>query len=216
MNEITRTCKTCGEIKHIDQFEPNRWSCLRCRGEYKHNYHKKTYIAKGRHVGCSRTYPDEDITSDTSIGRTCCDCKIWKPASEYWNVKKTGNLFAYCKPCGNVRMHQKYENNKKKNPEFLAVLRVQGAESKARRKLDVIKGYGGKCACCGENKMEFLTLDHINNDGAEHRRKTGIRTGGQTWAYARREGYPSIFQLLCWNCNSSKGAWGYCPHEFEK
>lgn len=41
-----------------------------------------------------------------------------------------------------------------------------------RKKLrtDVIAIYGGKCYCCGEEEASFLTLDHTNGNGAEHRR----------------------------------------------
>ena len=40
-------------------------------------------------------------------------------------------------------------------------------------KLEVIMHYGGICACCGEDCFEFLQIDHINNDGANHRREIG-------------------------------------------
>jgi hypothetical protein len=30
-----------------------------------------------------------------------------------------------------------------------------------------------RCACCGESRFEFLTLDHVNNDGKHHRRQCG-------------------------------------------
>src|ERR1035437_10247647 len=33
----------------------------------------------------------------------------------------------------------------------------------------VIKNYGGKCVCCGENKIEFLAIDHIEGGGRKHR-----------------------------------------------
>src|SRR5881396_3810055 len=33
-----------------------------------------------------------------------------------------------------------------------------------------IGAYGGKCACCGETTFEFLTIDHVRNDGKQHRR----------------------------------------------
>lgn len=93
-----------------------------------------------------------------------------------------------------------------------------------RNKAECISAYGGKCACCGEGRLEFLTIDHPNNDGAEHRRpkakmREGIkRTGAgvHIYRYLRKNGFPKEFRLLCWNCNCSRGFSGYCPHERER
>lgn len=37
----------------------------------------------------------------------------------------------------------------------------------------VIKAYGGQCVCCGTTVKKYLQLDHINNDGEDHRKKLG-------------------------------------------
>jgi hypothetical protein len=76
-------------------------------------------------------------------------------------------------------------------------------------KTEVVAAYGGKCGCCGEDNLVFLTIDHVNNDGAAHRREVG-RSGIYFWL--RRKGYPEGFQVLCWNCNMAK-ALGGCPHQ---
>jgi uncharacterized OB-fold protein len=79
----------------------------------------------------------------------------------------------------------------------------------------VYAAYGGYvCACCGETTPEFLTLDHVNNDGAKRRRedKTGFGHGLYRWII--RNNYPPIFQVLCYNCNcGKKHNGGVCPHE---
>jgi ssDNA-binding Zn-finger/Zn-ribbon topoisomerase 1 len=31
----------------------------------------------------------------------------------------------------------------------------------------VMKEYGGKCICCGESNIVFLTIDHIDGSGAK-------------------------------------------------
>ena len=85
-------------------------------------------------------------------------------------------------------------------------------------RLDVIAHLGGKCACCGETTLEFLAVDHINTDGAAHRRSL-TRSGysGRShlvWADIRRRGYPrDEFQVLCHNCNAAKNLDGACPHQ---
>jgi hypothetical protein len=88
-------------------------------------------------------------------------------------------------------------------------------EYNVRLKAEVIAAYGGACTCCGETDPVFLTVDHVNNDGAEHRKAIGsARSGGLTiYAWLRRQGYPTDgFQLLCRNCNWAKHAEGVCPH----
>jgi hypothetical protein len=79
---------------------------------------------------------------------------------------------------------------------------------------DAIREYGGRCTCCGETNPVFLTIDHVNNDGAAHRKALGGSRGGLgTYMWLRRNGYPKEgFQLLCRNCNWAKFAEGSCPH----
>ncbi len=75
---------------------------------------------------------------------------------------------------------------------------------------EVLKAYGGKCKCCGIDIPEFLSVDHMNNDGTEHRNKVG--RGHRFYNWLKRNDYPKGFQLLCNNCNQSLGNYGYCPH----
>lgn len=66
------------------------------------------------------------------------------------------------------------------------------------------------CNCCGETIWEFLCIDHIKNDGAEHRKRE--RRSRSLAGYLVKNNFPSGFQILCHNCNLSKGFYGYCPH----
>lgn len=80
-------------------------------------------------------------------------------------------------------------------------------------KKQVIAGYGGKCACCGEKQWEFLSVDHVNNDGAELRRKRGKpETSATLYRRLILENFPPEYQILCYNCNMAFGFFGYCPH----
>jgi hypothetical protein len=78
-------------------------------------------------------------------------------------------------------------------------------------KAEAFAAYGNVCACCGEARREFLTIDHVNGRG-EHK---GLQTR-QVLIRLRREGWPPTCRLLCWNCNCARGAFGYCPHERER
>ena len=68
-----------------------------------------------------------------------------------------------------------------------------------------------KCNCCDESEYSFLTLDHINNDGAAHRKEVG--SGDHIWRDLRKNNYPEGYQILCFNCNLGKAKnEGVCPH----
>lgn len=81
-------------------------------------------------------------------------------------------------------------------------------------KADVICGYGGICKCCGEAEPQFLTIDHIHGGGSAHKKAVG--GSQQIYSYLRANGYPDGYQLLCFNCNGSKGLFGICPHERDR
>ncbi len=89
----------------------------------------------------------------------------------------------------------------------------RAAASRRQLKTAVVARYGGKCACCGETTLEFLQIDHVNNDGAAHRRAIRRRAGEGFYKWLRTHSYPVGFQVLCANCNFAKGRYGQCPHE---
>lgn len=83
-----------------------------------------------------------------------------------------------------------------------------------RQKNRVFEAYGGWiCNCCGETTTEFLTIDHINNDGAQHRRQLN---GKSMYTWLEKNDYPPGFQVLCMNCNWGKRTHGICPHQLTK
>lgn len=86
-------------------------------------------------------------------------------------------------------------------------------EYKQRLKTEAYEHYGGlRCSCCGESIAAFLSLDHINNDGAEHRRT--VKPGVAFYLWLKRNNYPEGFQVLCMNCNWGKAMNnGICPHQ---
>jgi len=80
----------------------------------------------------------------------------------------------------------------------------------------VIEAYGGRCACCGENEVLFLEVDHINNDGRAHRKVIG-RSAKALVYWLINHGFPDGFQLLCSNCNQGKKRnGGTCPHKAKR
>ena len=99
-----------------------------------------------------------------------------------------------------------YQNNKEKG-------RAICLRSRRKIRMMALRAYGGespKCNCCGESEIKFLSIDHIENDGSEHRKKIGKNN---LYYWLKLNGYPKGFQVLCYNCNFAKGHYGKCPHK---
>ncbi len=81
----------------------------------------------------------------------------------------------------------------------------------------VILMYGGKCICCNELRFEFLTLDHVNNDGFKERRERGYRGGYGFYKKLINIPLREDLQVMCYNCNLGKArCGGTCPHAWDK
>ncbi len=89
---------------------------------------------------------------------------------------------------------------------------------------EMVEAYGGRCVCCGESRVLFLTIDHVNNDGAAERKGMGDgptpnnkkgRAGINFYRYLKKMGYPQDkYRLLCFNCNCGRARNdGFCPHQ---
>jgi hypothetical protein len=62
-----------------------------------------------------------------------------------------------------------------------------------------------KCKKCGYDNVDALSIDHINNNGAEHRKRIGILNGGQEfYMWLIKNKFPSGYQVLCLNCQMIK------------
>jgi hypothetical protein len=86
-------------------------------------------------------------------------------------------------------------------------------KSQANLRKRIIEHYGGKCVCCGITELKFLALDHENGNGNKHRFEVTGHKRGSILHWIIRNNFPSIFQVLCHNCNMAKGCYGACPHQ---
>ena len=81
-------------------------------------------------------------------------------------------------------------------------------------KTQVFDHYGRTCRCCGETEPLFLDIDHMDNDGAKHRKAHKLTAGTQFYVWLIRNNFPANFQTLCSNCNRAKYRNnGVCPHQ---
>ena len=129
------------------------------------------------------------------------------------------------KICQKARKWAKDNRERKKELARKRYARLSPEEKKNRRrypfnpqvhyKKEVIGHYGGLCACCGEANLAFLSIDHINDNGREHKGLGRTRYKGlPLYRYLKNHNYPEGIQVLCLNCNiGKKNNKGTCPHK---
>ena len=116
--------------------------------------------------------------------------------------------FGYCKH-SNLTQPLK-EGSAKKNT---IRQRDRQHEVQLERKLQAFEAYGdAQCNCCGESNHECLSIDHVDETGADHKR---LIKGCNLYTWLQRNNYPQgNFQVLCMNCNTAKHHNdGVCPHK---
>lgn len=127
----------------------------------------------------------------------CLDCGVVLNNNNWLSYHRSKG-FRLCKECNKVR----------KNKENLLL------------KEQTIMEYGGKCVCCADRNVIFLTMDHIDGNGAEHRKTINSKykmTGVKFYRWLRQQGYPKDnYRILCFNCNFAMHVLGKCPHQDTK
>src|SRR6185312_2337885 len=190
-----KTCSTCKLDLPFSNFARSKKGkyglvhvCRACQKIYSDAWYRR------KHPFIPKDVPAEGY-------KRCSICKTDKPLSDFGNARKTSDkLRCECKIC-NRNSRKRWEKR-------------HGKEYRDTLKAEALSAYGIKCACCGVNHPAFLTIDHINNDGAEHRRRYNINTGRETYLWLRSHNFPPGFQVLCANCNHGKNVnKGICPHQ---
>lgn len=117
------------------------------------------------------------------------------------------------------RMRETVKHAMAKNPEYYRTAqREYGFRFRENVILTALGHYSGgklQCACCGEAELDFLTIDHISGNGNKERLKVMGRMGGgyRFYDWLIKNGFPAGYQVLCMNCNLSKGKHGTCAHK---
>ena len=133
-----------------------------------------------------------------------------------------------CKKCISKEMHKYYLRNREKIKEKTKFWKLKNKnwvvrDSKKYRdklKIDALKAYSNndiKCACCGKREIDFLCLDHINDNGAKERKNNKYGSAG-IFKWLKKNNYPKDvgLQVLCFNCNISKRInKGTCIHKLK-
>lgn len=137
----------------------------------------------------------------------------------YSNIEQSKKYHRDYQRAWRKRRGGKYQKWRKK---YAASRKERDAEiaraSRSRRKIEVLSHYSKgkpKCACCGEPHIEFLTIDHIERNGAAHRReiRRGKSGGVDMHGWLKKNKFPKGYQVLCWNCNNARFRYKICPHK---
>lgn len=112
--------------------------------------------------------------------------------------------------------YREYMKDYYKDPINKAKRNKQRKETIRKLKVEVFNVYGGKCNCCGEKEISFLSIDHIYGRGKEHKQTINV-CGTQFYYWLKKNNYPKEYQCLCHNCNHGKFInGGICPHREKK
>ena len=107
--------------------------------------------------------------------------------------------------------HAEFYMNRGKEYRRCAECRRQRSVRDYRTKRDqCVEAYGRACAYCGEDRVEYLAFDHVNDDGKDHRYEEGSNrvSGPALLTWMIKNEYPASIQLLCHNCNHAKRVYG--------
>lgn len=149
---------------------------------------------------CKQTHNEKHYQKSQERIKTniCCQCgknPIDSSRSKY-----------RCSKCLNKEKELHFAQRDKRN--------AKSRNYQHRLKDEVLAAYGGPiCKCCGEANKMLLTIDHLENNGMEHRR--AIKTF-YIYPWLKKHNYPPGYQVLCFSCNHGRHLNGgtQCPaHE---
>jgi len=211
-----------------NQSIPGRTLCEKCNFKNTEACRERTNNRKsqelcprcGDHPSNDNIYCDRCLKLDSINRQTRLSCNMCS------YCKKNEVVFdkTYCQDCANRRKAERQEkkingiccetgcnefavHNKTKCVQCIAKIKLKYAKLRET----VLNHYGMRCNCkcgCNVTNTKHLTIDHIKNDGAAHRRITG--TGASFYRWVINNQFPDFLQILCWNCNCAKQYFGGC------
>lgn len=207
-------CQSCG----MRPLAPLRSSCQVCldRGrEYRSlvrsKRDRKEYLKRWRadkkfNKICT-ICGERPLTNGSTTKCTECRETTSKSIIERYKNRKENKICVRCK---------QPTNGFSKCSQCATEANVSHTKNRNNTKIAVFNHYSideiWKCNCCGEDFYEFLTIDHVENNGASHRKEMGSKKGSGHLLYRwlQINNFPVGYQILCWNCQWSKHLHGKC------
>lgn len=219
--------KTCGRCKNELPATSSFFTRNRSKSDGFHGWcrecRKKDRIkARSREKTRAAQWRSENPQPALKVCNVCGD---FKPLDEFSSDpgQKDGKSRA-CKSCRSKYGKDYHSRNRERLNEqskHWYYANKEWASEYAREyregvRLEVLLHYsGGKmaCQCCGESITRFLTIDHRDGGGLQHRRQIK-RHGSLLYLWLKQQGYPGGYDILCFNCNCGRQMnGGVCPHK---
>lgn len=176
----TKICPRCGVEKNLEAFARDA-----SKASGRMSRCKECDNAKSREYYAAKHPQGRQLRGRRLRARglkRCPWCEANKPLEEFRRDRSNpGGLAKHCRTCDNERRSERH-----------AVARARA-----------IRVYGGHCVICGSRKE--LEFDHIDWDGAEHRR---IENHKRMICRIARTGAPIPeyrLRLLCVDCHRARG-----------
>lgn len=149
--------------------------------------------------------------------KKCSKCQQWKKLDHFRKRKMYKDGYdCWCEKC-KKSYDRKYQKRTGKSKQYYQdhkeELQKYARDAYAKLKKQVYDHYENICACCGETEEKFLTIEHKNGNGTQHRVQVG-GGGERMYRWIVKNDYPPDIELLCANCNLGKYRNnGICPHK---
>jgi hypothetical protein len=172
---------------------------------------------------CGSLFPNRKVIGEKernlSGRRYCLDCSSF--GSRFAAKRVIPGIYTmFCEGCSTIKPVSEFyvrTDGKRYYSKCRACLNEEARDRAAKLRIDALRHYGGdppRCACCGERHVEFLGLDHINDDGNVHRKEV---PGQQIYRWLSKNNYSYDGLIVsCHNCNMARAMYGECPHKRER
>lgn len=179
-------CVLCGKNK------TTKVKCDQCKSMLKKRRAKRADAGLCDYAACA---------NQRALGKTMCEQHLQQVGSSIVALRRKRKMIGLC-VCGKCPPLP--------NTSRCATCQARIIELRKTKRDRVFNHYGGYiCKCCGETIELFLTIDHINGGGNNHRKKIGKKI--INWLI--RNDLPPGYQVLCFNCNCGRSKNnGICPH----
>lgn len=189
---MTKRCSGCGEVKYLSEF-------------YAHKQKRD-----GRASWC------KTCEKPRVLAYTQAHAEENRQRAARWKEENPDRLRSYydehrTEILARVKQWQldnaEHVKARDSAPEVRRAKRIAARLYARDLRAQVFAHYGTACACCGTT--EYLTVDHVNGDGREHRAQLpSSPLAVLRWLIAN--GFPEGFQTLCRSCNASKSRGPCC------
>jgi hypothetical protein len=213
LNLLTQPCTECGreypKAFFLDKRHIYRRRCGNCR-KYHADYDRAQYAGADNRQAY-KAKREQSLTRPVPEGHKICGRCLNIKADENF-INSMGRVSPQCHECREYAATWRRNDLRASSAAKLAPRRAKARAASKRIRDACLEAYGGKCACCGESRPEFLAIDHINGGGGKHRKEIGYGTAYFSWL--KKQGYPSGYRVLCHNCNMAIAFYGgVCPHQ---